>query len=102
MKIGLLSWILDRQRTGIDTYLYNIVMEMINQGHADKISLIHYKKSDDIIYSMVNDVIVDTIHFNPIVPIVNPVKLSNAVKETGIDILHLPSAYGPSDQSIFD
>lgn len=91
MKIGLLSWILDRQRTGIDTYLYNIVMEMINQDHADKISLIHYKKSDDIIYSMVNDVIVDSIYFNPVIPIINPIKLSNAIKETGIDVLHLPS-----------
>jgi len=87
MRIGLLSWILDRQRTGIDTYLYNIVQEMIKAGNAKEISLIHYKKSDDEIYSKVNDVTINSLPLN----LINPINLSRAVKESGIDVLHLPS-----------
>ncbi|WP_048191103.1 glycosyltransferase family 1 protein [Methanobacterium sp. SMA-27] len=87
MRLGILSWILDRQRTGIDNYLYNIVEGMIKEGNADKISLIHYKKSNDKIYSKVNDVTIGSLPFN----LINPLNLSKAVRETDIDVLHLPS-----------
>ena len=35
MRIGILSWILDRQRSGIDIYLYNIIEEMVKYGKAE-------------------------------------------------------------------
>ncbi len=87
MKVGLLSWILDRQRTGIDIYLYNIIEEMIKAGHAEEISLIHFKKNDDDIYKTVNDVIIGSLPFN----LINPINLSKAIKKNGIDVIHLPS-----------
>lgn len=87
MKLGILSWILDRQRTGIDNYLYNIILEMIEAGHSSDISLIHYKKTDDEIYKKINDVIIPSL----------PLKLtthwgmSKAIKKAEIDVFHLPS-----------
>jgi glycosyltransferase involved in cell wall biosynthesis len=87
MKIGLLSWILDRQRTGIDIYLYNIVQEMIKEGNAEKISLFHYKKSNDEIYSYITDIIVPTLPLRYNLPI----GLSKAIKKAEIDVFHLPS-----------
>ena len=87
MRIGILSWILDRQKSGIDNYLYNIVEEMINCGKADNISLIHYKKSTDRIYTKINDIIVPTLplRFNI------PIGLSKAIKTDDLDVFHLPS-----------
>jgi glycosyltransferase involved in cell wall biosynthesis len=87
MKIGLLSWILDRQRTGIDNYLYNIVEEMIKCGKAEDISLIHYKKSDDKIYTKINDIIVKTLPLKYNMPY----GLPKAIENAGIDVFHLPS-----------
>ncbi len=87
MKVGLLSWILDRQRTGIDNYLYNIVEEMIKCDKGKNISLIHYKKSDDEIYTKINNIIVPTLHsrFNL------PLGLPKAIENAEIDVFHLPS-----------
>lgn len=87
MRLGILSWILDRQRTGIDNYLYNIIEEMIAIGKAENISLIHYKKSDDDIYSKVNDIIVPTLpsKFNV------PIGMAKIIKNAEIDVFHLPS-----------
>ncbi len=87
MRVGLFSRILDRQRTGIDNYLYNITQEMIKAGNAEEISLIHFKKSEDEIYTKVNDVIIDSLPFN----LINPINWSIAIKENNIDVIHLPS-----------
>lgn len=87
MKVALLSWILDRERTGIDNYLYNIVMKMIEKDKSRNISLIHYHKTDNPIYKKVNEVIIDSLPGN----IENPVSLSRALKKEEIDIFHLPS-----------
>lgn len=87
MKLGILSWILDRPRTGIDNYLYNIILEMIKAGSASEISLIHYKKSDDEIYKNITEVIIPSL----------PLKLTallgmpKAIKNAEIEIFHLPS-----------
>jgi glycosyltransferase involved in cell wall biosynthesis len=91
MRIGILSWILDRERTGIDHYLYNIVMEMIKADKYRSISLIHYKRSEDEIYKKVNDIIINSLPFN----IINPVSLSRSIKRAEIDLLHLPSHIPP-------
>jgi glycosyltransferase involved in cell wall biosynthesis len=87
MKLGILSWILDRQRTGIDNYLYSIILEMIEAGHANEISLIHYKKTDDLIYEQVNDIIIPSLPFK----LTTPLGMAKAIKNEGIEIFHLPS-----------
>jgi glycosyltransferase involved in cell wall biosynthesis len=97
MKIGLLSWILDRQRTGIDNYLYNIVQEMVKANESRDISLIHFQRSNDEIYQKVNDVIIDSFPYN----IINPFKLSKSLKELQIDIFHLPSHMVPQISPFF-
>jgi glycosyltransferase involved in cell wall biosynthesis len=86
MNVGILSWMIDRKRTGVNNYLYNLIKNMIVNGKADEISLIHYEKSDDPIYSKVNDIIIPE----------KPLKLTSAlgipqaVKNADIDILHVP------------
>jgi len=87
MKIGILSWILDRERTGIDNYLYNIVREMIIKDKSRDITLIHYRKTDNPLYQMVNEVVIGSLPGN----MENPVSLSRALKREEIDVLHLPS-----------
>ena len=97
MRVGLFSRILDRQRTGIDNYLYNITQEMIKAGNAEEISLIHFKKSEDEIYTKVNDVIIDSLPFN----LINPINWSKAIKENKIDVIHLPSHMMPQISPFF-
>lgn len=86
MNVGILSWMIDRKRTGVNNYLYNLIKNMIINGKADEISLIHYERSDDPIYSQVNDIIIPE----------KPLKLTSAlgipqaVKNADIDILHIP------------
>jgi glycosyltransferase involved in cell wall biosynthesis len=86
MNVGILSWMIDKKRTGVNNYLYNLIKNMIVNGKADEISLIHYEKSDDPIYSKVNDIIIPE----------KPLKLTSAlgipqaVKNADIDILHVP------------
>ena len=60
---------------------------MIKCGKADNISLIHYKKSNDKIYTKINDIIVPTLpsRFNL------PIGLSKAIKDANLNIFHLPS-----------
>ena len=49
---------IDRKRTGVNNYLYNLIKNMISNGKADEISLIHYERLDDPIYSQVKDIII--------------------------------------------
>jgi glycosyltransferase involved in cell wall biosynthesis len=91
MKIGFLSWILDIQRTGINHYLYNIVAAMIEADKSRDIALIHYQKSEDLIYQKVNDIVVSSFPFNTL----NPLSLSKAIKDAELDVFHLPSHMFP-------
>ncbi len=87
MNVGILSWMIDRKRTGVNNYLYNLLKSMVKNGKSDKISLIHYQRSNDPIYSQVkNDIIIPDM----------PLKLTSilgiprAIKNADIDILHIP------------
>lgn len=97
MNIGMLSWILDIQRTGINNYLYNVVNAMVRTDQSRNISLIHYQKSDDTIYQKVNDVVINSLPFN----IANPLSLSRSLKDNKIDVLHLPSHMFPQISPFF-
>ena len=46
MNVGILSWMIDRKRTGVNNYLYNLIKNMIKNGKGDEISLIHYERSE--------------------------------------------------------
>lgn len=86
MNVGILSWMIDKKRTGVNNYLYNLIKNMISNGKADEISLIHYERSDDPIYSQINDILIPE----------KPLKLTSAlgipqaVKNADIDVLHIP------------
>ncbi|MFY9637852.1 MAG: glycosyltransferase family 1 protein [Methanobacterium sp.] len=86
MNVGILSWIIDRKRKGVDNYIYNLIKNMIKMGKSDQISLIHYKKTNDPIYSKVNDIIIPKMPLK----LTNPIGIPRAVKNAHIDILHLP------------
>ena len=86
MNVGILTWIIDRKRKGVDNYIYNLIKNMIKIGKSDKISLIHYQKTDDPIYSRVNDIIIPKMPLK----LTNPIGIPRAVKNANIDILHLP------------
>lgn len=97
MKVGFLSWILDVKRTGINNYLYHIVQGMIEADQSRKISLIHFKKSNDDIYKKVDDVVIGSFPFD----IINPITLSRSIKEAKIDVFHLPSHMFPQISPFF-
>ena len=87
MNVGILSWILDRKRTGVNNYLYNLIRNMIKDGKGDEISLIHYQKSSDSIYSQVReDIIIPDMPFK----LTSALGIPRAVKNADIDLLHIP------------
>ena len=86
MNVGILSWMIDRKRTGVNNYLYNLIKNMIKNGKANEISLIHYERSDDPLYSQVNDIIIPE---KPL-KLTSAIGIPQAVKNADIDILHVP------------
>jgi hypothetical protein len=64
MNVGILSWIIDRQRTGVDKSLYGTLEEMIKQGKSQKITLIHHKKDDDPVYQQCKEILIPHIPLN--------------------------------------
>jgi glycosyltransferase involved in cell wall biosynthesis len=86
MNVGILSWMIDRKKTGVNNYLYNLIWNMIKNGKSDEISLIHFKRSDDSIYNQVNDIIIPEMPLK----LTSPIGIPRAVKNADIDILHVP------------
>ena len=86
MNVGILSWMIDRKRTGVNNYLYNLIKNIIKNGKANEISLIHYERSHDPIYSKINDIIIPE---KPL-KLTSAIGLPQAVKNAHIDILHVP------------
>ncbi len=86
MKVGILSWIIDRQRTGVDNYLYYLLNNLVEMGKSDEITLIHYKKTSDPIYEHINDVLIPKI-FPKLTDVLS---LPETIKKADVDILHYP------------
>jgi len=85
MKVGIFSWSIDRSRTGVDNYLYSLLKEMHKLGYSKNMGLIHYKKNDNPIYHDFNEILI------PKIPLLtNTIGMPLAVKNSGIDILHVP------------
>ena len=98
MKIGLLSWIIDRKRTGVDNYLYNLINSFIKEGKSQHMSLIHYNKTSDPVYTKVHDVIIPTFGPSKFTKIFG---MPYAIKKEGIDILHVPMHWPTQILSFF-
>lgn len=86
VNVGILSWIIDRQRTGVDNYLYYLLKTMIKMGKFREMFLIHHIKTNDYVYEAANDIII------PKVPsrLTYPIGLPYIIKKSKIDILHVP------------
>ncbi len=91
MKTGILSWVVDlnENKTGVDTYAYNLIKNMIKLGWSKNIRLIHYKKeglSSDWIYDEDNEInIPDS---NLIVREI--ISIPSTLNNIDIDVLHFP------------
>ena len=42
MKVGIISWLIDIQRTGVCNYTYSLIENLIKFGKANSLYLIHY------------------------------------------------------------
>lgn len=87
MNIGIISWFIDRQRTGIDTYTYSLIENLIKIGKVNNLYLIHYKKYQDEVYIKTHDVIIPKIPFK----LINVLGLPYVIGKINADILHVPS-----------
>ncbi len=83
----MLSWIIDRERTGVDTYAYNLIENMIKIGKSKDLYLIHYHKANDQIYQKDHEVIVPKIPFK----LTNILGLPYAINKINMDVLHIPA-----------
>jgi glycosyltransferase involved in cell wall biosynthesis len=87
MNVGILSWMLDRKRTGVNNYLYNLIRNMIKNGKGSEISLIHYERSSNSIYTQVKaDIIIPDMPFK----LTSALGIPRAVNNADIDLLHIP------------
>lgn len=86
MKVGILSHILGRRKSGIDNYLCNTIEEMIKAGHAKDLYLFHHEKSDLKIYSKTNDIITPY----PPYKFIKNLGVVKAIKNLDLDVFHLP------------
>lgn len=97
MNVGILSWIIDRQRTGVDNYLYGTLEEMIKQGKSENITLIHHKKNEDPVYQQCKEILIP--HF--------PLKLTcymgmpYAIKKANVDVVHFPAHWHTQSTAFF-
>ena len=87
MNLGILSWIIDSQRTGVYNYLYYLLKNMIEMGKSHEMFLIHDKKTNDPLYKAANDVIIPKIPFK----LTYAIGLPYITRKTKIDILHVPA-----------
>lgn len=86
MNLGITSWSIDWERTGVNNYAYNLIKYLIKYGKSRDIFLFHYEKSQDAVYSKTNDVIIPKIPFK----MTNLIGLPQAIKRARIDVLHMP------------
>jgi len=97
MNVGILSWIIDRQRTGVDKSLYGTLEEMIKMGKSENITLIHHKKNEDPVYQQCKDVLIPHIPLNLTCYIGMPYALSKA----NVDVVHFPAHWHTQSSAFF-
>lgn len=93
MKVGLISQVIDEQRTGIGTYTYNLIEKLINMGKTNNLYLIHFKGSKDKIYTKTHEVITKVPFKFPkiLIKLMQAFELLYIIDRINVDILHFPS-----------
>jgi len=97
MNVGILSWIIDRQRTGVDKSLYGTLEEMIKQGKSQKITLIHHKKDDDPVYQQCKEILIPHIPLN----LTCYLGMPYAVRKANVDVMHFPAHWHTQSSAFF-
>ncbi|MFA0834453.1 MAG: glycosyltransferase family 4 protein [Methanobacterium formicicum] len=97
MNVGILSWIIDRQRTGVDNYLYGTVNEMIKMGKSNNITLIHHKKTDDDIYKHCREVLIPYLPLN----LTCHLGMPYALMKSKVDLVHFPAHWHTQTSAFF-
>jgi len=97
VNVGILSWIIDRQRTGVDNYLYGTLEKMIKMGKSENITLIHHKKSEDPVYQHCKDVLIPHVPLN----LTCYIGMPYAVKKANVDVLHFPAHWHTQSLAFF-
>jgi hypothetical protein len=89
MKIGILPWTFDSQKTGLDNYLRNLITGMIELGKSKEIYRIHFEKNDDELSGATNEIIL------PNLPkIINiPLYLPYAINKSDLDVIHASAPF---------
>ncbi len=89
MKIGILPWTFDSQKTGLDNYLRNLITGMIELGKSKEIYRIHFEKNDDELSGATNEILL------PNLPkIINiPLYLPYAINKSDLDVIHASAPF---------
>lgn len=89
MKVGILPWTLNSQKTGLDNYLTSLLTGMVEIGKSNEIYLIQHEKTDDQISEETNEIIL------PNLPKIlkSPIGLPYAIKKANLDVIHASAHY---------
>ena len=88
MKIGIISLLMDdKQRTGIATYVYSFIQNLIKIGKAKSLYLIHCKRCQDGVYIKTNDIIIPKMPFK----LTSVLGLPYVIGKINVNILHIPA-----------
>ncbi len=86
-----MSWFIDRERTGIDVYTYELIKKLIKQRKNDEeIWLIHYSHSEEEIYNKTNEIILNFFRL-PNVIIIKYFFEPFILKKYNLSLLHFPT-----------
>lgn len=94
MKIGIITDVVDGNKTGVGIYTYNLIKNFSRIDKENEYYLIHYKKTSLDIYESNKEIIIPLLKpFGNLVwrVVVLPPKL----KDKGFDLLHDPYGLGP-------
>lgn len=89
MKIGILPWTLNSQRTGLENYLTSLITGMAEIGKSNELYLIRHERTDDQLSSLTNEILL------PNLPKIlkSPIGLPYAIKKANLDVFHASAHY---------
>lgn len=89
MKIGILPWTLNPQRTGLENYLTSLITGMSEIGKSNELYLIRHEKIRDQLSELTNEIIIP--NFPKILK--SPIGLPYAINKADLDIIHATAHY---------
>lgn len=89
MKIGILPWRLNSQRTGLENYLTSLITGMAEIKKSNELYMIRHEKTDDQLTELTNDILL------PNLPKIlkSPIGLPYAIKKANLDVFHASAHY---------